>query len=294
MNPRFRALETIRHRQPVPPVEKPAHLRELFCANVFDDQTMRHSLSPEVYAQLKESVDHGKTVARSTAGSIANAMKSWAIEKGATHYTHWFQPISGLAAEKHDSFLDFSGGQAIEKFSGDELVQQEPDAHALTGGSIRSTFEARGLTAWDCSSPAFIFETRYGKTLCIPTIFVSYTGQALDYKIPLLKSIARLDEAAVALCQLFDKSVTRVVPTLGTEQEYFLVDSGLHDLRPDLLLTGRTLLGALSTRSHQLDHRYFGAIPERALAFLSELEVEALKLGIPLKTRHNEVSPGQF
>lgn len=294
MNSRFRALETIRNRPAVPQIEKPAQLRELFRANVFDDATMRRALSREVYTQLKDSIDQGKSVARSTAGSVANAMKAWAIEKGATHYTHWFQPISGLAAEKHDSFLDFSGGEVIERFSGDELVQQEPDAHTLAGESSRSTFEARGLTAWDCSSPAFIFETRYGKTLCIPTIFVSYTGQALDYKIPLLKSIGRLDEAAVAVCQLFDKSVTRVIPTLGAEHEFFLVDSSLHDLRPDLLLTGRTLQGAPSARMHQFDHRYFGSIPERALAFFTELEIEALKLGIPLKTRHNEVAPGQF
>ncbi len=294
MNPRFRAIEQIRNRPTKEVLEDQGRLRDYFREHVFDDKVMRHYLSQEVYANLIEAIDHGKRIKRATASPVAHAMKAWAIEKGATHFTHWFQPLSGMAAEKHDSFIDFQAGEAIEKFSADELVQQEPDASSLATGGIRSTFEARGLTAWDCSSPAFIFETRYGKTLCIPTIFVSYTGESLDFKIPLLKSIALLDVAAVALAQLFDKSIQRVIPTLGTEQEYFLVDSRLFDLRPDLMLAGRTVLGAPSARDFQVGNRYFGSISERAVAFLNELEIEALKLGIPLKTRHNEVAPGQF
>jgi glutamine synthetase len=221
-------------------------------------------------------------------------MKAWAIEKGATHYTHWFQPLTGLTAEKHDSFLKLEGGKAVEAFSGDNLVQQEPDASSLPSGGIRNTFEARGYTAWDPSSPAFIFETPYGKTLCIPTIFVSYTGEALDYKAPLLKTIEVLNKAAVDVCHLFDRSVKRVTPTLGIEQEYFLIDRAWADLRPDLTLTGRVVIGAPPARGQQLEDHYFGSISERVYACMKEFEIESFRLGIPLTTRHNEVAPSQF
>ncbi|HPD53607.1 MAG TPA: glutamine synthetase III, partial [Bacteroidia bacterium] len=225
---------------------------------------------------------------------IALGMKEWASGKGATHYTHWFQPLTGLTAEKHDSFFELNDGRAIELFSGNALVQQEPDASSFPSGGIRNTFEARGYTAWDPSSPAFIMERAGGKTLCIPTVFVSYTGETLDYKAPLLKALHALDKAAVDVCQYFDKDVTKVMATLGIEQEYFLVDAALLQSRPDLAITGRTLFGHSPAKGQQLEDHYFGSIPERVLGFMLDLETEAYKLGIPLKTRHNEVAPSQF
>lgn len=293
-NPRFTALETIQNRDSVSPINRSARPSEIFGENVFSKDVMKHYLTKEVYKELLASTEHGATIDREIADPVASAIKAWALDKGATHFTHWFQPLTGMAAEKHDSFLEFSDGDPIDKFSGDELAQQEPDASSFPNGGLRSTFEARGYTAWDSSSPVFIFETTYGKTLCIPTIFVSYTGESLDYKIPLLKSMAALDKAAVDVCQYFDKNVNRVVPTLGAEQEYFLVDEAYFNLRPDMILSGRTLVGASPARGQQLDDHYFGAIPERAFAFMNELEYESLKLGIPLKTRHNEVAPSQF
>ncbi len=293
-NPRFSALQTIQNRIPVPPITRKARPSEIFGENVFSKTVMKHYLSKEVYKKLLAAMEHGATIDREIADPVSSAIKAWALDKGATHFTHWFQPLTGMAAEKHDSFLEFADEEAIDKFSGDELAQQEPDASSFPNGGLRSTFEARGYTAWDCSSPVFIFETTYGKTLCIPTIFVSYTGESLDYKIPLLKSMAALDKAAVDVCNFFDKRIKRVVPTLGAEQEYFLMDEAYYNLRPDLILSGRTLMGASPARGQQLDDHYFGAIPERAFAFMNELEFEALKMGIPLKTRHNEVAPSQF
>ena len=233
----------------------------------------------------------GAKINRSLAEQIAQAMKVWALEKGATHYTHWFQPLTGATAEKHESFLDFTKtGNAIAALDGSQLVQQEPDASSFPSGGIRNTFEARGYTAWDPTSPAFLF----GKTLCIPTIFVSYTGEALDYKTPLIRSISAIDNAATDVCKYFDKNVQKVIPTLGWEQEYFLVDRMLVDSRPDIVLTGRTLMGHGSAKGQQLDDHYFGSIPTRMLAFMNELEEECMLLGIPVKTRHNEVAPSQF
>ncbi len=294
MNPRFSALNLIQVRKKSTPIERPSRPSEIFGKNVFNKKMMKHYLSKEVYLELKRSIDQGDTIKREISGPVANAIKAWAMDLGATHFTHWFQPLTGLAAEKHDSFLELSDDEAIDKFSGNELVQQEPDASSFPNGGLRSTFEARGYTAWDCSSPVFIFENAYGKTLCIPTIFVSYTGESLDFKIPLLKSMHKLDQAATAVCQYFDPTVERVSPTLGAEQEYFLIDEAFFTLRPDLLLTGRTVFGAAPARGQQLDDHYFGSIPERVFAFMTELEHDAHKLGIPLKTRHNEVAPGQF
>ncbi|MEL6676688.1 MAG: glutamine synthetase III [Bacteroidota bacterium] len=247
-----------------------------------------------MHKALKACIDNRKPLDREIAGSVANAMKVWAVDKGATHFAHWFQPLSGRAAEKHDSFLEPRDSGAIDKFSGDELAQMELDTASLPLGGGRSTFEARGYTAWDSSSPVFIFETTYGKTLCIPTILVSFDGSALDHKTPLLKSLAAINQAAVDICHFFDKDITRVYPTLGAEQEFFLVDRSWFNLRPDLLLAGRTILGKHPSHGMQIDPRYFGAIPERVFAFLNDLEVSCHKLGIPLKTRHNESSPGQF
>ena len=240
---------------------------------------------------MKNCIAEGEKIERDIADHIAIAMKSWARSKGVTHYTHWFQPLTGLTAEKHDAFFDLSkDGELIETFDGGQLIQQEPDASSFPSGGIRNTFEARGYTAWDPTSPAFII----GKTLCIPTIFVSYTGEALDYKTPLLKALSAVDKAAVAVCKYFEKDVTKVNATLGWEQEYFLVDAALYKARPDLMLTGRTLFGRSSSKGQQLDDHYFGSIPERAAAFIKDFEYQALQLGIPVKTRHNEVAPNQF
>lgn len=282
-------------RKPVEVSLPPQRISEYFGSNVFNDEAMRKYLSAEAYQSIKNSIESGTKIERNVADQVAASMQAWAINKGATHFTHWFQPLTGATAEKHDTFFTLTeGGRGIESFSGDALVQQESDASSFPSGGIRSTFEARGYTAWDPSSPSFIMEIRSGKTLCIPTIFVSFNGEALDYKAPLLKSYHLLSSAALDVCHLFDKHVSRIYPTLGWEQEYFLVDEAFFYARPDLLLTGRTLVGNAPSKGQQLDNHYFGSIPERVYAFMLDLETEALKLGIPVKTRHNEVAPGQF
>ncbi len=293
-NPRFKALETIQSRIPIEPIDHPNRLSEIFASNVFTLEVMRQYLPGEVYKKVVDTIQQGAVVDREIADSVARGMQNWAIEHGATHYTHWFQPLTGLTAEKHDAFLTLKDGHPLEAFSGANLAQQEPDASSLPSGGIRNTFEARGYTAWDPSSPAFIFENRFGKTLCIPTIFVSYTGEALDYKAPLLKSIEALENAAVPICQLFDRNIKKIEVTLGCEQEYFLVDRAYLELRPDLQLAGRTVIGAPPARGQQLDDHYFGSIPERVYGFMKELEIESIKLGIPTTTRHNEVAPHQY
>jgi len=278
-----------------PEVKSPSNkISDFFGVNVFDKKKMKDFLSKEVYEKLSSAIDQGELINHEDANHIATAIKTWAMSKGATHYTHWFQPLTGTTAEKHDSFFEPSSDGPIEKFAGSALVQQEPDASSFPNGGIRNTFEARGYTAWDPSSPAFIMESQAGKTLCIPTVFVSYTGEALDYKAPLLKALNAMDKAAVDVCQYFDKSITKVNASLGIEQEYFLVDLALYNARPDLVLTGRTLFGHMSAKGQQLEDHYFGSIPERVYAYMVDFENEALKLGIPLKTRHNEVAPMQF
>ena len=264
---------------------------EIFGENVFHTDVMREYLPSEAYKSMLKSIDSGDRLDRAMADQVASAMKDWAITKGATHYTHWFQPLTGATAEKHDAFFKPVGpGRAIERFDGDLLVQQEPDASSFPNGGIRNTFEARGYTAWDPSSPAFVID----KTLCIPTIFIAYTGEALDYKMPLLKALHAVNEAAVDVCQYFDKNVTKTIATLGWEQEYFLVDKALYNARPDLMMTGRALFGHASAKGQQLDDHYFGSITARVTAFMREFETESLRLGIPVTTRHNEVAPNQF
>jgi len=288
---RFKALEDALKRRPVEvkaPGEKTSDYYGLY---VFDRIKMEKYLPKDAYKAVVDAVDHGKRIDMKLADQIAMGMKSWALSLGATHYTHWFQPLTESTAEKHDTFAAPTGrGTAIEVFSGELLVQQEPDASSFPSGGIRNTFEARGYTAWDPSSPAFVLEG----TLIIPTIFISYTGEALDYKTPLLKALHYLDKAAVEVCQYFDKDVTRVNSNLGWEQEYFLVDEAVFNARPDLVLTDRTLMGHASAKNQQLEDQYFGQIPSRVLAFMKDLEYEAYKLGIPLKTRHNEVAPNQY
>ncbi|MCH8318798.1 MAG: glutamine synthetase III, partial [Bacteroidetes bacterium] len=288
---RFKALESVLSRTPInvaPPSEK---VSEYFGIQVFNKDAMREFLPEEVYEKVMDSIEKGIKIDRKIADQVASSMKAWAMSKGATHHTHWFQPLTGLTAEKHDAFfIPIEGGSSIERFDGDQLVQQEPDASSFPSGGIRNTFEAHGYTAWDPTSPAFVI----GRTLCIPTIFVSYTGEALDYKAPLLKALTALDRAAVNVCQYFDKSVTKVTATLGWEQEYFLVDTALFNARPDLVLTGRTVFGHSSAKGQQLEDHYFGSIPERAAAFMRDFENESLKLGVPVTTRHNEVAPNQF
>jgi len=292
---RFKALDRVQQRKPVIVPPSARKVSEIFGINVFERHKMRHYLSESVYQRVIHSMESGTTIDRDIAEEVAKAMKNWAVERGVTHYTHWFQPLTGSNAEKHDAFFDINDGKPMEKFSGNALAQQEPDASSFPSGGIRNTFEARGYTAWDPGSPAFIFENTEGlSTLCIPTIFVSYTGEALDYKAPLLKSIALINKAALEVCAYFDKKITRVTPTLGAEQEYFLVDRALFDARPDLALTGRTLFGHEAAKGQQLEDHYFGAIPERIFAFMADFEMESWKLGIPLKTRHNEVAPAQF
>ena len=270
-------------------------ITSLFASSVFTGRTMREYLSDEAYKSLQSSIKAGEKIDRRMADQIAAGMKAWSEERGVTHFSHWFQPLTGTTAEKHDSFFTIkSDGTAIELFDGDALIQQEPDASSFPNGGIRATFEARGYTAWDPSSPAFIMESGYGKTLCIPTIFVAYSGESLDYKAPLLKSIHALDKAAVDVCNYFDKNVNKVTITLGWEQEYFVVDENLANARPDLVMCGRTLVGHAPAKGQQLEDHYFGTIPERVFAFMQDFEQEAYKLGIPLRTRHNEVAPGQF
>ena len=262
-----------------------------FAKYVFNREKMQKYLSKHTYSVLTDSIDKGTTLDRSVSDGVATGMKQWAMDMGATHYTHWFQPLTGGTAEKHDAFVEPNGtGGVIEEFSGKLLAQQEPDASSFPSGGLRNTFEARGYSAWDPSSPAFVI----GDTLCIPTVFIAYTGEALDYKTPLHRSIKALSDAAVDVCHFFDESVKRVSTFLGWEQEYFLVDECLWAARPDIVMTGRTLMGHESARNQQLEDHYFGSIPTRVLAFMKELEVESLKLGIPVKTRHNEVAPNQF
>ncbi|MBI5009419.1 MAG: glutamine synthetase III [Bacteroidia bacterium] len=288
---RFSALREVFNREAVE-VKTPSRvISDYFGENVFDLPKMEHYLSKEAYKVVKRAINEGKSLSRQEADLVATGVKAWAIEKGATHYTHWFHPLTDGTAEKHDSFMepgDFGG--VVEKFSGEFLVQSEPDASSFPSGGIRNTFEARGYTAWDVSSPVFIV----GTTLCIPTIFVSYTGEALDYKAPLLKTLSALDKAAVDVCQYFDKDVTKVIGTLGVEQEYFLIDEALYYARPDLMLAERTMMGHQSSKDQQLSDHYFGSIPERVMCFMEDFEAEAYKLGIPVKTRHNEVAPNQF
>ncbi|MEL7340239.1 MAG: glutamine synthetase III, partial [Bacteroidota bacterium] len=260
MNPRYQALELIRQRPAQQPMPQTARPSELFGVNVFSRKLMKQYLSLDIFEALQQSILERRTLDRAIAGPVANGIKAWALDRGVTHYTHWFQPMGGRTAEKHESFLELSNGEVIEKFSGEELSQQEPDASAFPSGGLRRTFEARGFSAWDCSSPIFIAESKFGKTLCIPTIFVSYTGEALDYKIPLLKSIASLNLIATEVAQYFDPGVKRVYPSLGLEQEYFLVDEALFDLRPDLIQTGRTLIGHRQVYSQQAGEQYAAAI----------------------------------
>ena len=294
-NLRFTAVKNIADNAIMYEVKGSEKVSSIFNENVFTLKTARHYLSDEAYKSLLSSTLGGKKIDRSMGGNIANGMKAWAEEKGVTHFTHWFQPLTGLSAEKHDSFFTLKGdGTPIQEFEGAALIQQEPDASSFPSGGLRATFEARGYTAWDPSSPAFIMETGEGKTLCIPTIFVSYTGESLDAKTPLLKAIVALDKAAVDVCQYFDKNITKVNATLGWEQEYFVVDAGLATARPDLLLTGRTVFGHAPAKGQQLEDHYFGAIPERVYAFMRDFENESYRLGIPLRTRHNEVAPAQF
>jgi glutamine synthetase len=288
---RFKALTTLNSRQQSDFKGTNEAISSYFAVNVFDRNKMRKYLTHEAFDAVIEAVDEGKGINRKYADQIASGMKSWAMERGVTHYTHWFHPLNESTAEKHDSFFEPGMQSAgIEKFRGDLLIQQEPDASSFPSGGLRNTFEARGYTAWDPSSPAFI----HGKTLCIPTVFVSYTGDALDFKTPFLKSITVLDRAATAVAQYFDRDVNHVVSTVGLEQEYFVVDEALYNARPDLMMTGRTLMGHEAARNQQLEDHYFGTIPSRIAAFMREFEEEAHKLGIPLKTRHNEVAPNQY
>ncbi|MFZ9004838.1 MAG: glutamine synthetase III, partial [Robiginitalea sp.] len=276
---------------PLPSKNTGLNRSESFGKNVFNEGRMQQYLTRDAFISVKEAIYSGSKIDRKIADQVAEAMKAWAMSMGATHYTHWFQPLTGSTAEKHDAFFDLlPDGRAIEKFGGGQLVQQEPDASSFPSGGIRNTFEARGYTAWDPTSPAFI----YGNTLCIPTVFVSYTGEALDNKAPLLRALHAVDEAATAVARYFDKNVNKVIATLGWEQEYFLIDKALAATRPDLTLAGRTLLGQSAAKGQQLDDHYFGVIPPRAFRFMRDLEDECMLLGIPVKTRHNEVAPNQF
>ena len=288
---RFRVVESAfkKRAAEVPaPAERPS---DYFGQNVFNRAKMFKYLPEKAYERITDCIDNGAPLDRETADAVAAGMKKWAIEMGATHYTHWFHPLTEGTAEKHDAFVEHDGkGGMVEEFSGKLLVQQEPDASSFPNGGIRNTFEARGYSAWDPSSPAFIV----GDTLCIPTIFIAYTGESLDYKVPLLKSLEAVNKAATEVCHYFNPDVKKVYSYLGWEQEYFLVDEGLYAARPDLLLTGRTLMGHEASKNQQLEDHYFGAIPTRVMEFMKDLEIEALKLGIPLKTRHNEVAPNQF
>lgn len=288
---RFFCLQETLNRKPVDFGAKHERVSNYFASHVFNDKSMRAYMTKEAYQSVRSAIDLGTKIDRDVADQVAAGMKAWAVSLGATHYTHWFQPLTGGTAEKHDSFFEpTEDGDAIEKFSGGMLVQQEPDASSFPNGGIRNTFEARGYTAWDPTSPAFVI----GTTLCIPTIFVSYTGEALDFKTPLLRALQSVDSAATSVAQYFDKNVKKVNATLGWEQEYFLVDSALFNARPDLALAGRSLLGHGPAKGQQLDDHYFGSIPERVIEFMQEIEHEALRLGIPIKTRHNEVAPSQY
>jgi glutamine synthetase len=285
---RFDALKKLSNRPRVH-VDLPSpNVSKFYGENVFGVEQMRASLSPAVFKRVSQAIKNHEKIDETTADAVASAAKLWAMTKGASHFTHWFQPMTGGTAEKHDSFFDAISG--IEKFKGSELVQQEPDASSFPSGGIRSTFEARGYTAWDPTSPMFL----YGKTLCIPTVFVSYTGETLDAKAPLLKALKAVDLAATKVCQLFDKDIQHVVASLGAEQEYFVVDKALFDARPDLVMAGRSVFGHAPARGQQMEDHYFGSIPPRVYDFMKEFEIESWKLGIPVRTRHNEVAPSQF
>lgn len=288
---RFMALQELAGHRPLEVKETAGEMPDYYGCRVFNRKNMLRYLPLRTVEAIDSAIDNGGAISQEEADLVANGMLAWAKDNSVTHYTHWFQPLTDGTAEKHDSFIEFAkDGVPIERFSGKVLVQQEPDASSFPSGGLRNTFEARGYTAWDISSPAFIVED----TLCIPTIFISYTGEALDYKTPLLKALAAVDKAATRVCRLFDKNVNRVTAQLGWEQEYFLVDNALFRARPDLCLTGRTLMGHSSAKEQQLDDHYFGSIPSRVTAFMKELEVECHKLGVPIKTRHNEVAPNQF
>lgn len=289
---RFKALEILFDRQAKHVTYPSVKTSDYYGANIFDKEKMQKYMPREAYLSVIESIEQGTRIDRKIANQVAAGMKAWATEKGATHYTHWFHPLTDASAEKHDAFFDIEPGtgKSFESFDGALLVQQEPDASSLPNGGLRNTFEARGYSAWDPSSPAFVVDN----TLCIPTIFVAYTGESLDYKLPLMKSLNYLDRAATEVCGFFDKNVTKVIATLGWEQEYFLIDDALYQARPDLQLTGRTLMGHASAKDQQLSDHYFGSIPERVAAYMHDFEIEAHKLGIPVKTRHNEVAPNQF
>jgi glutamine synthetase len=293
---RFKAIERVLNRTSVKVNIPSTVVSDYYNSRVFSDSAMKNFLDKEAYEAVCSAIKHGEKIDRKVANQVASGMKNWAMTHGVTHYTHWFQPLTGSTAEKHDAFFEpTEDGRSIEKFAGSALVQQEPDASSFPNGGLRNTFEARGYTAWDPSSPAFIMEGENSKTLCIPTIFVSYTGEALDYKAPLLKALNAVENVVVDVCSsYFDKNVTKALASLGIEQEYFLVDAAFYNARPDLMLTGRTLLGHLPEKGQQLEDHYFGTVPPRILDFMVEFEVECYKLGIPLKTRHNEVAPGQF
>ncbi len=301
-NPRYDALREASHRQSrifdwgLDGKGQPLKVTELYGSNTFSDQVMKERLPKKVYQRLHESIKRGEKLDKSIADEVAHAVKEWAVAAGATHFCHWFQPQTGLIAEKHDAFLDIDDeGQAVERFSGSQLIQSEPDASSFPSGGMRSTFEARGYTVWDPSSPIFIMEKPTGKTLCIPAVFISYYGQALDQKTPLLRSMESLSGAAVNILKLFgNKDVERVIATVGVEQEYFLIDRAFYSLRPDLVSGGRTLLGSKPPKGQELEDHYFGALKQRVQAFMNEVEYELYKLGVPIKTRHNEVAPNQF
>ena len=295
MSLRFDAIKDVSANNTKVAVAASPKITAIFGENVFTLKTARQFLSDEAYKSLTGSIKGGKKIDRAAANSIANGIRAWSESKGVTHFTHWFQPLTGTTAEKHDSFFTIKGdGTAIEEFDGGALIQQEPDASSFPSGGLRATFEARGYTAWDPSSPAFIMEIDEGRTLCIPTIFVAYTGESLDYKAPLLKALESLNKSAVDVANYFDKNITKVTATLGWEQEYFVIDEGLANARPDLIQCGRTVYGASPAKGQQLEDHYFGSIPERVYAFMRDFEKEAYKLGIPLRTRHNEVAPAQF
>ncbi len=290
-NIRFNAVAKAISRKPLKVKPPSGRISDYFGELTFNEAAMKEYLTQEAYLKVMNAINLGEKIDRQISDQVASSLKAWAMTKGATHYTHWFHPLTGSTAEKHDAFIvPTEGGKAIENFHGSELIQQEPDASSFPSGGIRNTFEARGYTAWDPTSPAFILDN----TLCLPTIFVSYTGEALDYKTPLLKSISLIDKSATAVCQLFDKSINKVYVTLGWEQEYFLVDTALYFARPDLVLTGRTVYGHASAKDQQLSDHYFGSIAERAIEFMKDFEYESHRLGIPIKTRHNEVAPNQF
>ncbi|MCQ2974560.1 MAG: glutamine synthetase III [Bacteroidales bacterium] len=287
---RFKALEREYGHKPVHVDHSVDKDIKFYACNVFDRTKMAKYLPETIYKKVVQTIDEGKQIDRDLADHVANAMKQWALQLGVTHYTHWFQPLTDQSAEKHDSFFTLDNGSPVEAFDGKVLAQQEPDASSFPSGGIRNTFEARGYTAWDCTSPAFVI----GSTLCIPTIFISYTGEALDYKTPLLRSLNAIDRTATSVCRYFLPDTKHVINTLGWEQEYFLIDEALFDARPDLVACGRTLMGHNSAKNQQLDDHYFGSIPERVVEFMADLEVECHKLGIPVRTRHNEVAPGQY